>query len=147
MYIQWLAYGTSEIYDVSCKWPSEIQELHRYCEDRMVYVQELYIILDHILAYTPQQWTGWQGHYINELKENLHELWRTTLTTPFFIQKEVMLEWYACFSHWNKGKRIAVPSRPGRMEYAHTLSGFPKSRTTLTRKQIQEQQQQEGRRR
>ena len=77
-----------------------------YCEDRMVYVQELYIILDHILAYTPQQWTGWQGRYINELKENLRELWRATLTTRFFIQKEVMLEWYACFSHWAKENEL-----------------------------------------
>ena len=104
LYIQWLAYGNSSTYEVSWKWPREVEDLHSHCRGRILYLEELHTIMDYIVKYTPQQWTGYSGHYLNDLKENIRELWRAALKSPGSIQQDrvVLLEYYASFSHWAK---------------------------------------------
>ena len=65
-------------------------------------------MIDYIVTYTPQQWTGYSGHYLNDLKDNIRELWRAALKSPRFIQQDraVPLEWHASFSHWAKENNL-----------------------------------------
>ena len=94
LYIQWLAYGTSNNHILP--WPSRVCQLQDHCRRYVHDLPELSAAIDDILQYTPTEWRNFEGYYIPELRRIIAKVWTAALKRHAFISEDllVQLKWY-----------------------------------------------------
>jgi hypothetical protein len=94
LYIQWLAYGTSNNHILP--WPSSVCKLQDHCRRYAHDLPELSAAIDDILQYTPREWRNFESCCTSELKRIIAKMWKAALKSNAFISKDLMvqLKWY-----------------------------------------------------
>ena len=64
-------------------------------------LHELNEVINDILQYTPHEWKGFQGYYIDQMRAAIRKMWPTALRSPGFIVQDlqVQLKWYYSFNY------------------------------------------------
>ena len=101
LYLQSIAYGTSEENESLEQWPDEVRYLHEHCSRHADGLRDLGAIVDEIVQHPPGEWITFSGSNEHLRKDLITPMWKGALYSGFISEDlEVQMTWWHCLNRY-----------------------------------------------